>query len=90
MLILTRPRSAKPSRNNVTATARSAAKQLAMKNKTADTINRRTFLATSLVAGATIAMSEPLVAQTKRKKTFTILHTNELQSNLSLGHHPLP
>ena len=53
-----------------------------MKNKTADRTNRRTFLATSLVAGATIAMSEPLVAQTKRKKTFTILHTNDLHSNL--------
>jgi 5'-nucleotidase len=53
-----------------------------MKNKTAGTINRRTFLATSLVAGATIAMSEPLAAQTKRKKTFTILHTNDLHSNL--------
>jgi 5'-nucleotidase len=53
-----------------------------MKNKTAGTISRRTFLATSLVAGATIAMSEPLAAQTKRKKTFTILHMNDLHSNL--------
>jgi 5'-nucleotidase len=53
-----------------------------MKNKTADGMNRRTFLATSVVAGATIAMSEPLVAQTTGKKTFTILHTNDLHSNL--------
>jgi 5'-nucleotidase/UDP-sugar diphosphatase len=52
-----------------------------MKNKTADGMNRRTFLATSVVAGATIAMSEPLVAQTTGKKTFTILHTNDLHSN---------
>jgi 5'-nucleotidase/UDP-sugar diphosphatase len=55
---------------------------LAMKNKTADRIDRRTFLATSVVAGAMIAMSEPLVALTKGKKTFTILHTNDLHSNL--------
>jgi len=53
-----------------------------MTNKTADRINRRTFLATSVVAGAMTAMSEPLVAQTKGKKTFTILHTNDLHSNL--------
>ncbi len=53
-----------------------------MKNKTADGINRRTFLATSIVAGAMMAKSEPLVAQTTGKKTFTILHTNDLHSNL--------
>jgi 5'-nucleotidase / UDP-sugar diphosphatase len=52
-----------------------------MKNKTADGMNRRTFLATSVVAGATIAMSEPVAAQTAGKKTFTILHTNDLHSN---------
>jgi len=52
-----------------------------MKNKTADGMNRRTFLATSVVAGATIAISEPLAAQTASKKTFTILHTNDLHSN---------
>ena len=51
-----------------------------MENKR-DGINRRTFLATSVVAGATIAMSEPLAAQTTGKKTFTILHTNDLHSN---------
>jgi len=53
-----------------------------MKNKTADGMNRRTFLATSVVATTTIAMCEPLAAQTTGKKTFTLLHTNDLHSNL--------
>lgn len=53
-----------------------------MNNKTADKINRRTLLATSIRAGAMMVMSEPLVAQTTGKKTFTILHTNDLHSNL--------
>jgi len=35
-----------------------------------------------------IAMSEPLVAQTTGKRTFTILHTNDLHSNL-LGMAPV-
>ena len=52
-----------------------------MKNKTADGMNRRSFLATSVAAGAFISMSEPLAAQTAGKKTFTILHTNDLHSN---------
>lgn len=55
---------------------------LVMKNQTPDRIDRRTFLATSVVAGATIAMVGPLAAQATRKKTFTILHTNDLHSNL--------
>lgn len=52
-----------------------------MKSKSADEMNRRAFLATSIIAGATIALSEPLEAQTASKKTFTILHTNDLHSN---------
>jgi len=52
-----------------------------MKKKSADGMNRRTFLATSVVAGATVAISEPLAAQAAGKKTFTILHTNDLHSN---------
>jgi 5'-nucleotidase len=45
-------------------------------------MDRRTFLAKSAVAAASIAMVEPLAAQATRKKTFTILHTNDLHSNL--------
>jgi len=45
-------------------------------------MDRRTFLAKSAAAAASIAMIEPLAAQTTRKKTFTILHTNDLHSNL--------
>ena len=63
--------------------------KLAMRNKTADGMNRRTFLATSVVAGATIAISEPVAAQTAGKKTFTILHTNDLHSNF-IGMPPQP
>jgi 5'-nucleotidase len=43
-------------------------------------MDRRTFLAASLMAGAVIA--EPLAAQAPRRTTFTILHTNDLHSNL--------
>jgi 5'-nucleotidase len=53
-----------------------------MKKMTASRINRRTFLATSAVAGATVVMPAPLAARTAGKKTFTILHTNDLHSNL--------
>jgi 5'-nucleotidase / UDP-sugar diphosphatase len=53
-----------------------------MNNQTTDRMDRRTFLAKSAAAVATIAMVEPLAAQTTRKKTFTILHTNDLHSNL--------
>jgi 2',3'-cyclic-nucleotide 2'-phosphodiesterase (5'-nucleotidase family) len=56
--------------------------KLAMTNKTANGLDRRTFLATSIVAAAFAAMSEPLAAQTSGKKTFTIVHTNDLHSNL--------
>lgn len=50
-----------------------------MKNMITDRMERRTFLAK---AAASIAIVEPLAAQTTRKKTFTILHTNDLHSNL--------
>jgi 5'-nucleotidase len=53
-----------------------------MNNQTTDRMDRRTFLAKSAAAAASIAMVEPLTAQTTRKKTFTILHTNDLHSNL--------
>jgi 5'-nucleotidase len=55
---------------------------LAMKNKTAVGLDRRAFLATSVAAGTVMAIPEPLVAKTAGKKTFTILHTNDLHSNL--------
>jgi len=54
---------------------------VAMKNTTVDRKDRRTFLAKSADAAASIAMIEPLAAQTTGKKTFTILHTNDLHSN---------
>jgi 5'-nucleotidase len=49
--------------------------------KTTEGIDRRSFLATSVVAGASVAVPGPLAASTKGKKTFTILHTNDLHSN---------
>jgi 5'-nucleotidase/UDP-sugar diphosphatase len=52
-----------------------------MTTKTTEGIDRRSFLATSVVAGASVAMPGPLAASTKGKKTFTILHTNDLHSN---------
>ncbi len=45
-------------------------------------MNRRTFLAGSLLTGAAATRAEPLAAQAPRRTTFTILHTNDLHSNL--------
>lgn len=52
-----------------------------MTNGFSKAINRRSFLATSAVAGASVAMPKPLAAQGEGTKTFTILHTNDLHSN---------
>jgi 5'-nucleotidase/UDP-sugar diphosphatase len=47
-----------------------------------ETLSRREFLAGSAVAGATIFLSGQPAAAADGKKTFTILHTNDLHSNL--------
>ena len=48
--------------------------------------SRREFLARSAVAAATILLSGDLVMAEEGKKTFTILHTNDLHSNfIGLG-----
>ena len=44
-------------------------------------LSRRKFLATSATVGATILLPGSLFAATDGKKTFTILHTNDLHSN---------
>jgi 5'-nucleotidase/UDP-sugar diphosphatase len=46
-----------------------------------DTISRREFLIDAAVVGATILLSGDLFAATDGKKTFTILHTNDLHSS---------
>ena len=46
------------------------------------TLSRREFLAASAAAGATLCLPGTLSAATTGKKTFTILHTNDLHSNL--------
>lgn len=46
------------------------------------TLSRREFIATSAVASATLCMTGKLSAAEPDKKTFTILHTNDLHSNL--------
>ncbi len=51
-----------------------------------ESVSRREFLSSSVIAGATIALSVELTAA-DRKQTFTILHTNDLHSNL-LGMSP--
>jgi 5'-nucleotidase len=51
-----------------------------------ETLSRREFLAGSLAAGAAIFFPEQPVAAADGKKTFTILHTNDLHSNfIGLG-----
>jgi 5'-nucleotidase len=44
-------------------------------------LTRREFVATS-AASATLCLTGPLSAAPVRRKTFTILHTNDLHSNL--------
>ncbi|MEN9974045.1 MAG: hypothetical protein RLZZ282_51 [Verrucomicrobiota bacterium] len=46
------------------------------------TLSRRKFIATGTVASATLCMTGKLCAAEPGKKTFTILHTNDLHSNL--------
>ena len=51
-----------------------------------ETLSRRKFLARSVAVGATILLSGDLVMAAEGKKTFTILHTNDLHSNfIGLG-----
>jgi 5'-nucleotidase len=47
-----------------------------------ETLSRREFLATSAAVGATLCLPGTLSAAPAGKRTFTILHTNDLHSNL--------
>lgn len=48
-----------------------------------ETISRRRFLASAAIAGATISLArEPAAASVGVKRTFNILHANNLHSNL--------
>jgi 5'-nucleotidase len=49
---------------------------------TDDKLSRRAFMAATAVAGATLILPESLSAAPSGKTTFTILHTNDLHSNL--------
>jgi hypothetical protein len=44
-----------------------------------DTVSRREFLAGAAAVRATVALSGELVATAGGAKTFTILHTNDMQ-----------
>jgi 5'-nucleotidase len=46
-----------------------------------NTLTRREFLAASAAVGATALLPHALAADAKGKRTFTILHTNDLHSN---------
>jgi hypothetical protein len=46
------------------------------------TLDRREFVVGSAAAGATLLLPEGIAAAADGKKTFTILHTNDLHSNL--------
>ena len=45
-----------------------------------ETLSRREFLASSAAAGATICLTGSLSAAPAGKRTFTILHTNDMHS----------
>jgi 5'-nucleotidase/UDP-sugar diphosphatase len=47
-----------------------------------ETLDRREFVVGSVAAGATLLLPGGLSAAEDGKKTFTILHTNDLHSNL--------
>ena len=51
-----------------------------MKTKSMKTLSRREFMAVSAAAGATILLPGALSAALDGKKTFTILHTNDMHS----------
>ena len=51
-----------------------------MKTKSMKTLTRREFMAVSAAAGATILLPGALSAALEGKKTFTILHTNDMHS----------
>ncbi len=66
--------------------AGSAAKEVEKESTLRETPSRRDFLARSATAGAAILLCGELVVAAERKKTFTILHTNDLHSNfIGLG-----
>jgi 5'-nucleotidase len=46
-----------------------------------DTISRREFLIDAAIVSATVLLPGDLFAATESKKTFTILHTNDMHSN---------
>ena len=45
-------------------------------------LTRREFLAATAAAGATLLLPDALAADPEGKRTFTILHTNDLHSSL--------
>src|SRR6202521_5827917 len=46
-----------------------------------DTLSRRELLAGAVAVGALVGLNEKRAAAAGEKKTFTILHTNDLHSN---------
>jgi 5'-nucleotidase/UDP-sugar diphosphatase len=57
-------------------------KMTTKKTRSMKTLTRREFLVTSAAAGATLLLPGKLSAAPTGKQTFTILHTNDLHSNL--------
>ena len=68
------------------APAGSAAKEVGKETTSRETPSRRDFLARSVAVGAAIFLCGDLGVAEEGKKTFTILHTNDLHSNfIGLG-----
>ena len=53
-----------------------------MKAKFIKSLNRREFIIASAALGSTLCLPRIVSAATTGKRTFTILHTNDLHSNL--------
>ena len=63
-----------------------AAKEVGKETTSRETPSRRDFLARSAAVGAAILLCGDLGVAEEGKKTFTILHTNDLHSNfIGLG-----
>ena len=55
-------------------------KSTTLRTKSMKILSRREFLASSAAVGATLCLTEPLPAAASGKRTFTILHTNDMHS----------
>jgi len=77
--VLIKKETAMKKRDNKPASVSNEKEALILKAR--DTISRREFLIDAAVVSATVLLPGGLFAATEGKKTFTILHTNDMHSS---------